>query len=340
MFAPLPLNEKSKLALQSSAPHSTYFLLFIMRLDRIAICTKPIIIRMKLQQLKEFCVIAQCENLTKAAKVLHTSQPSLSRNLRMLEEELNAELFTRTGRNIVLNDAGRFALERIAPALTNLDGVKRDIDKFVYDGSRSVDVFAPEPIPGLEEIIADFCGRYPDIKLRVSSQKIDRLKNTRPSIAIISSPIPREESNYLLLEEEPFSLMVSRDNYLAARKSVKLEQLSREPFVLPLQGALSETTTHMLQDAGITPSVVLEDNDRMRIMSYVAKGIGVTLAPAKTWIQGWEGKVAAIPLADSDAKRYLYLKWPEGSLMNWAAMKFRDCVVKHLNETCGFDDQA
>lgn len=302
--------------------------------------TKPIIERMKLQQLKEFCVIAQCESLTKAAKVLHTSQPSLSRNLRMLEEELNAELFTRTGRNIVLNDAGRFALERISPALTNLEGVKRDIDKFVYDGSRSVDVFAPEPIPGLEEVIADFCERYPSIKLRVSSQKIDRLKSTCPNITIISSPIRREEGNYLLLGEEPFSLMVSKDSHLATKESVKLEQLSREPFILPLQGTLSETTAHMLQDAGITPSVVLEDNDRMRIMSYVAKGIGVTLAPAKTWIQGWQDRVIALPLSNATAKRYLYLKWPEGSLMNWAAMKFRDCVVKHLNETCGFGDQA
>lgn len=311
-----------------------------MKLNEPTPTTKPIIERMKLQQLKEFCVIAQCENLTKAAKVLHTSQPSLSRNLRMLEEELNAELFTRTGRNIVLNDAGRFALERIAPALTNLEGVKRDIDKFVYDGSRSVDVFVPEPIPGLEEIIADFCERYPDIKLRVSSQKIDRLKNTRPSIAIISSPIPREESNYLLLEEEPFSLMVSKDNHLAAKESVKLEQLSLEPFILPLQGALFETTSHMFQDAGIAPSVVLEDNDRMRIMSYVAKGIGVTLAPAKTWIQGWQDQVVALPLSNTTAKRYLYLKWPEGSLMNWAAMKFRDCVVKYLNESYAFDDQS
>lgn len=314
--------------------------LLIMKLNEPTPTTKPIIERMKLQQLKEFCVIAQCENLTKAAKVLHTSQPSLSRNLRMLEEELNAELFTRTGRNIVLNDAGRFALERIAPALTNLEGVKRDIDKFVYDGSRSVDVFVPEPIPGLEEIIADFCERYPDIKLRVSSQKIDRLKNTRPSIAIISSPIPREESNYLLLEEEPFSLMVSKDNHLAAKESVKLEQLSLEPFILPLQGALFETTSHMFQDAGIAPSVVLEDNDRMRIMSYVAKGIGVTLAPAKTWIQGWQDQVVALPLSNTTAKRYLYLKWPEGSLMNWAAMKFRDCVVKYLNESYAFDDQS
>lgn len=311
-----------------------------MKLNEPTPITKPIIERMKLQQLKEFCVIAQCENLTKAAKVLHTSQPSLSRNLRMLEEELNAELFTRTGRNIVLNDAGRFALERIAPALTNLEGVKRDIDKFVYDGSRSVDVFVPEPIPGLEEIVADFCERYPDIKLRVSSQKIDRFKNTRPSIAIISSPIPREEGNYLLLEEEPFSLMVSKNYSLATKESVKLEQLSLEPFILPLQGALFETTSHMFQDAGITPSVVLEDNDRMRIMSYVAKGIGVTLAPAKTWIQGWQDQVVALPLSDATAKRYLYLKWPEGSLMNWAAMRFRDCVVKYLNESYAFDDQS
>ncbi len=310
-----------------------------MKLDGPNGLFEPIIATMKLQQLKEFCVIAQCESLTKAAKMLHTSQPSLSRNLRALEEELNAELFTRTGRNIVLNDAGRFAFERIAPALINLDGVKQDISKFVYNDARSIDLFIPEPIPGLESIVACFKKQHPDVKLRVSSQEIRRLKSTQPNLTIFSSPISRNEGNLLLLGEESFCLMVSKNNPLAGNSRINLAQIQQEPLVRALQGSLFDTTVQMLQDAGVNPSIVLEDNDRNRIMSYVAEGIGVALAPGKTWIQGWQEQVVALPIADSQAKRYLYLKWPEGSLLNWATLKFRDKLADHLNRTCGFNCQ-
>ncbi len=310
-----------------------------MKLYKAKLRQEPIIATMKLQQLKEFCVIAQCESLTKAAKMLHTSQPSLSRNLRALEEELNAELFTRTGRNIVLNDAGRFAFERIAPALINLEGVKQDVSKFIYNDSRSIDVFLREPIAGLDEVLCDFKKRYPEIKLRISSQEIRRLKNTQPNLTLFSSPITRDEGNLLLLGEERFCLMVAKTNPLANRESVELTCLGQQPLICSLQGSLYETTVHILQDAGVEPNVAMEDNNRERIMRYVAEGIGVALAPEKTWIQGWEETVAAVPLSDCQAKRYLYLKWPEESLLNWSTLKLRASIVEHLNRTCGFTCQ-
>ena len=292
---------------------------------------------MKLQQLKEFCVIAQCESLTKAAKLLHTSQPSLSRNLRALEEELGTELFNRTGRNIVLNEAGRFALERIEPSISNLEGMKQDVGKFIYDGSRSIDIYIPEPIVGIENVIADFRQRYPEIRLRISSQRVRRLQSTQPNLALITTSAPREGSNLLLLGEEPFALMVAKGNPLAKRQHISLANLRNEPFIHTITDPLHETSLHMLQEAGLQPHVALEDNDRNRIMRYVANNMGVCLAPAKTWLLGWENEVAAVPVSDAAGMRYLYLKWPDGSVLSWATLKFRDALVAHLNETYGFD---
>ena len=82
---------------------------------------------MEMQQLQNFYVIAQCESLTKAAQKLHTSQPSLSRSLHSLENELGAPLFDRVGRNIVLNDAGRFALSKVIDDLDTAEYFKIDI---------------------------------------------------------------------------------------------------------------------------------------------------------------------------------------------------------------------
>lgn len=86
---------------------------------------------MEMQQLQNFYVIAQCESLTKAAQRLHTSQPSLSRSLHSLEDELGAPLFDRVGRNIVLNDTGRFALTKVLNVLNSAESIKLDVSEFI-----------------------------------------------------------------------------------------------------------------------------------------------------------------------------------------------------------------
>ena len=88
---------------------------------------------MEIQQLEYFRVIAECGSLTKAAQTLHTSQPSLSRSLRSLEDELGTPLFDRVGRNIVLNSAGRIALDRCMNVLNSTKAVKQDVERFVRE---------------------------------------------------------------------------------------------------------------------------------------------------------------------------------------------------------------
>ena len=111
---------------------------------------------MEMQQLQNFYVIAQCESLTKAAQKLHTSQPSLSRSLHSLENELGAPLFDRVGRNIVLNDAGRFALSKVVDVLDSAESIKLDISDFIHNKNFSVDIYSPVPMGEFEDIIIGF----------------------------------------------------------------------------------------------------------------------------------------------------------------------------------------
>ena len=108
---------------------------------------------MEMQQLQNFYVIAQCESLTKAAQRLHTSQPSLSRSLHSLEDELGAPLFDRVGRNIVLNDTGRFALTKVLNVLNSAESIKLDVSEFIQSKNFSVDIYSPVPMGCFEEII-------------------------------------------------------------------------------------------------------------------------------------------------------------------------------------------
>lgn len=68
-------------------------------------------------------------------------------------------------------------------------------------------------------------------------------------------------------------------------------------------------------------------------MTYVSEGIGFTIAPSITWFGNWKNRVIAIPISDVHRKRYIYLKWPEDTVMNYATMKFRDYLVKYFSLT-------
>lgn len=124
---------------------------------------------MEMQQLQNFYVIAQCESLTKAAQRLHTSQPSLSRSLHSLEDELGAPLFDRVGRNIVLNDTGRFALTKVLNVLNSAESIKLDVSEFIQSKNFSVDIYSPVPMGCFEEIIIGFKEEYPNVRLRMAS---------------------------------------------------------------------------------------------------------------------------------------------------------------------------
>ncbi|MDO4400008.1 MAG: LysR family transcriptional regulator [Coriobacteriia bacterium] len=294
---------------------------------------------MEIQQLEQFVTIAECENLTKAAQKLHVSQPSLSRSLHALEDELGTILFDRIGRNIVLNNAGRIALERTLVALNSLDIIKRDVEEYNHETNRTVNVYAPVPMGNNEEIIIEFKRTHPDIHLRVGTYNTtysDRLKRLRPDITFFASPIVHKEPNYLMLGEEDIVLAVAKKNPLAQRESVQLKQLSQERFIGLLPSTLYDIVNHMFLEAGFEPNVVLEDQHYSRIMAYVAADFGLTLAPAITWFGRWKSDVAGITISDVHRKRYLYLKWPENSVMNEATLRFREYLVDYYNKNYGF----
>ncbi len=292
---------------------------------------------MEIQQLKYFYTIAQYGSLTKAAEKLHISQPSLSRSLHALEEELGTPLFDRVGRNIVLNSAGQIALERTISVLNSAEAVKHDVENYVRDQSRSVDVYIPVPMGDTEKIIVNFKRQYPEINLRVASNPSESLSSyPPPNITFFASPLVHKAHNYLLLGEEDIVVATSLNHPLAHEKSVQLASLSSETFVRVLPSSLYSITSHMFTEAGFRPNTIIEDQDFNHILAFVANDFGITLAPRITWFGRWKDEIARIPISDVHRKRYLYLKWPENAILSWATLRFREYIVNYFNKTYGF----
>ena len=87
---------------------------------------------MDILQLREFKVVAEMQNVTRAAEALHIAQPALSRTIRNIEEELNIKLFDRRGRNIYLNNNGAILLKYTNDILNSIDQMKLELSEATF----------------------------------------------------------------------------------------------------------------------------------------------------------------------------------------------------------------
>lgn len=293
---------------------------------------------MELQQLIYFEEIAKCGSLTKAAEKLHTSQPSLSRNLHALEDELGTYLFDRVGRNIVLNNAGRIALQRVVAVLDSVEGIKNDVEEYVLDKRYSVDFYCPVPMGHAESALMDFKRRHPDIRLRIAAYNSPQLANIQPDLTFFASSINHTESNYLRLGDEDIVLIVPKDDPLASEESVALESLYDRDFVGLLPSAIYSTIDQMFVEAGFRPHQVIQTQEFNQLLTFVEAGFGITLGAGITWFnERWEKSLARIPLSDIKRKRSIYLKWPENAIPTLATICLRDFIIGYFNDNYGFD---
>lgn len=122
---------------------------------------------MDLQSLLYFKKIAELEHFTKAANELHIAQPSLSRTINNLENELGVAVFDRVGKYIKLNTYGKILLERTNRVFKELDGITTDIEESKKDFDTTVIISLSSASKILPEIIMEFNKIYPTTKFKI-----------------------------------------------------------------------------------------------------------------------------------------------------------------------------
>ena len=193
-----------------------------------------------LQQLRILKAIATEQNFTKAAKLLYLSQPALSKQIRILEENLDMILINRENHKISLTENGKVFLqyaERILAlceescrALVDLKNGERG--NLIVGASQTIGTYL------LPRVLALFAQRYPQINLKVqvnSTRLIAKhIVNREIDIAIVGGDIPHESSKSLLVEsfvEDEFSLIVPRAHPFAKKKLITKEDLYHLKFI-------------------------------------------------------------------------------------------------------------
>lgn len=182
---------------------------------------------MELRVLNYFLAIAREENFTKAAQQLHVTQPTLSRQIADLEQELGVKLFVRSNHNIVLTEDGMMLKRRAQEILTLADKTKRDFlqKDEVLSGTISIGSGEFRSTEYLAKIIAEFRKQYPKVKFDIYSGNAenirDHIERGLLDIGLMSEPIDIRKYHFIQMPfKEQWGLFVQTGSSLAKKDSI------------------------------------------------------------------------------------------------------------------------
>lgn len=193
---------------------------------------------MEIRVLKYFLAVAREGNITKAAEILHITQPTLSRQLMQLEDELGAALFERGKRKIILTEAGML-LKRRAEEIISLSE-KTEMEISYQDNEVSGDIVLAcgitEATKTMGQYIQKFKSIYPDVSFHVRNGNsdfiIENIDNGLVDIGFVLEPVNLEKLNFLRMNKvERYGILTKKDSFLAQKEYIVPEDLKDVPLI-------------------------------------------------------------------------------------------------------------
>ena len=241
----------------------------------------PAQIHMFVIQLKSFFMVARLGSITLAAKHLGLSQPTVTTQIRALEEHYGIELFRRQGGRLVVSDDGVRLLPMVEALMqqeSNVEFALRNAGD-VNQGQLRLGTTAPYYIL---DIVKRFQDRYPRVDVVISMgnsrQTGEALREFRVDLATTSHKDEDARLLRLHLGADPLALVLHRTHPLAGKRSVRVAQLAGCQLIMREPGSMTRTKTEeMLSTAGVTPQRTLEITSREAIREAVIRNMGVSV---------------------------------------------------------------
>lgn len=287
---------------------------------------------MELLQLKYFQKIAHLEHMTKAAEALSVSQPSLSKTLRMLEEELGVQLFDREGKYIRLNEYGKAYLKNVDTALAALEDGKRKLINMNKERLQPIYLAVLAASPVLPNLLSSFRDLYPSVSFQLL-QNSPQYTQGDFDLCISSLPVNREGVGGTPLLTEEIFLAVPKGHRLAHRKSVKLQEAANEGFIhLKPGNALRQITDSFCRLAGFSPRIAFESDDPATVRGLITAGQGIGFIPVVSWRGTIGDSVVLLKIEEPVCSRTLGLFWMEDRYQSEMVLAFRQFTVDYFQK--------
>lgn len=293
--------------------------------------------RIDIRQLTYFVEVARQRSFTKASLLLHVTQPTISKLVKNLEEELDVQLLERSQKKVHLTDAGEVVYAKSLEILQSMHNLTTALDDVRNVQTGTLRIGLP-PMVGatfFAKILAEFHARYPRVAIQLEEHGGKRVEQLveEGSLDFGAGVLPINPEIY---EAHPFycedlRLLVPPTHPLAARQSVDLEALRDEPFILFREDfTLHDRIRDACRLAGFQPKVVCESSQWDLIREMVAAGLGVALLPEILYRDLPPDSIRLLRLESHSIPWHLAVIWRKDRYLSFAAREWLAFVKERL----------
>lgn len=293
---------------------------------------------MELRVLRYFLVVAREQSITKAAYVLHITQPTLSRQLKELEEELGKPLLIRGNKNISLTDEGMLFRKR-AEEIVELS------DKTVYEIQHTEDDIAgdiyigsgeTEGLRNIIHIMKDFQKQYPNVCFHINSgdktDLLDKLDKGLLDFGIFLEPVDKIKYNHLKLPaKDTLGILARKDSPLAKKKVITKEDLVNVPLIISRQLKEDSSLLRFLDTPLEKSNIVATYNLVYNASLMVDEKLGYAITLDKLVNTTGDSNLCFIPLSPKMTVD-MYLMWKKFQIFSKASNIFLEKIEKELQK--------
>ncbi len=194
---------------------------------------------MDIRVLKYFLTVVREENITKAADILHITQPTLSRQLSKLEDDLGVQLLLRGKKGIALTDEGMLFRRRASEIVELADKAEKELSESeqLIDGEIAVGCGELESVKVITKLFISFKEKYPNVSLDLYTGDADQIKqridNGVTDIGILLEPVEIEKYDFIRLNiKENWAVLMRTDDPLAKKDYITAKELSKLPLIM------------------------------------------------------------------------------------------------------------
>lgn len=295
---------------------------------------------MEIRVLRYFLTVVREEGINRAAEVLHITQPTLSRQLSQLEEEVGVKLFHRGARKITLTNEGILLRRRAEEILSLVDRTERELveQEELVDGRIVIGCGELAAVQVLPEIIESFHEKYPLVTYDIFTGNADLVKEQMEKglidIGVLLEPINIEKFDFIRLAgKERWVVLMRPDAPLADREAVSARDLENLPIILPRRTNVQNELTNWLGDSFQTMQVLFTSNLSTNSAIMVQEGLAYSIVIEGS-VPFWDKeKIAYRPLCPELTANSV-LAWKKQQPFSLATTKF----IEHIKCFLGISE--
>lgn len=291
---------------------------------------------MDIRQLLYFTTIAEEGSISAAAKKLHLSQPPLSYQMKLLEEELHLPLIERSARGIALTEAGRVLYKRAQGILELSELTRKEMLAMAsgFTGTLHIGTVSSSGASLLGWRIPAFHQKYPQIGFAIHEgntfELMEMLESGLIELAIVRTPFHNDQLNCLYLSPEPMIAAGAASFFPAGMPSgqpISLELLGHAPVILYRR--FEKILLSLCEQKGITPQVFCIADDARTALMWAEAGLGVAVVPQSAYRIMPHHNMVYGELSEEDLHTRIAAVCKKGCSLSWAAQQFLEIFAQH-----------